>query len=208
MLSILMEFHKIFVVIFSSFLQNFLHTLRAFFKNPAHLSLSSKPFHFLRFFKNPAHLAHSSKSFRFLLFFKSTTHLTLSSKSLHFDSKSLHLPQNLYASRGAAAEIRVSASGTIRLTKGKSTNFLVWQILPWSVLSLISLALLLSICFSFLVVFLSKGTSNLALLTVQYMRKPLSYCLDCSYQQGWAKLVLIALERYSVALKRLTFNLR
>ncbi len=24
--------------------------------------------------------------------------------------------------------------------------------------------------------------------------------------QGWAKLVLIALERYSVALKRLTFN--
>jgi hypothetical protein len=28
------------------------------------------------------------------------------------------------------------------------------------------------------------------------------------YQQGWAKLVLIALERYSVALKRLTFNLR
>jgi len=29
-----------------------------------------------------------------------------------------------------------------------------------------------------------------------------------SDQQGWAKLVLIALERYSVALKRLTFNLR
>jgi hypothetical protein len=27
-------------------------------------------------------------------------------------------------------------------------------------------------------------------------------------RQGWAKLVLIALERYSVALKRLTFNLR
>ncbi len=27
-------------------------------------------------------------------------------------------------------------------------------------------------------------------------------------KQGWAKLVLIALERYSVALKRLTFNLR
>ncbi len=26
--------------------------------------------------------------------------------------------------------------------------------------------------------------------------------------QGWAKLVLIALERYSVVLKRLTFNLR
>jgi hypothetical protein len=26
--------------------------------------------------------------------------------------------------------------------------------------------------------------------------------------QGWAKLVLIALERYSVELKRLTFNLR
>ncbi len=26
--------------------------------------------------------------------------------------------------------------------------------------------------------------------------------------QGWAKLVLIALEHYSVALKRLTFNLR
>ncbi len=26
--------------------------------------------------------------------------------------------------------------------------------------------------------------------------------------QGWAKLVLIALERYSVAFKRLTFNLR
>jgi hypothetical protein len=25
--------------------------------------------------------------------------------------------------------------------------------------------------------------------------------------QGWAKLVLIVLERYSVALKRLTFNL-
>jgi hypothetical protein len=30
---------------------------------------------------------------------------------------------------------------------------------------------------------------------------------DCKIQ-GWAKLVLIALERYSVALKRLTFNLR
>jgi hypothetical protein len=28
------------------------------------------------------------------------------------------------------------------------------------------------------------------------------------WKQGWAKLVLIALERYSVALKRLTFNLR
>jgi hypothetical protein len=28
------------------------------------------------------------------------------------------------------------------------------------------------------------------------------------YYQGWAKLVLIALERYSVALKRLTFNFR
>ncbi len=27
-------------------------------------------------------------------------------------------------------------------------------------------------------------------------------------KQGWAKLVLIALKRYSVALKRLTFNLR
>jgi hypothetical protein len=27
-------------------------------------------------------------------------------------------------------------------------------------------------------------------------------------EQGWAKLVLIALERYSVALKHLTFNLR
>jgi hypothetical protein len=29
-------------------------------------------------------------------------------------------------------------------------------------------------------------------------------CMD----QGWAKLVLIALERYSVVFKRLTFNLR
>jgi hypothetical protein len=29
-----------------------------------------------------------------------------------------------------------------------------------------------------------------------------------SGQQGWAKLVLIALERYSVELKRLTFNFR
>ena len=28
------------------------------------------------------------------------------------------------------------------------------------------------------------------------------------WKQGWAKLVLIALERYSVALKCLTFNLR
>jgi hypothetical protein len=28
------------------------------------------------------------------------------------------------------------------------------------------------------------------------------------WKQGWAKLFLIALERYSVALKRLTFNLR
>jgi hypothetical protein len=27
-------------------------------------------------------------------------------------------------------------------------------------------------------------------------------------KQGWAKLVLIALERYSVELKRLTFNFR
>jgi len=32
--------------------------------------------------------------------------------------------------------------------------------------------------------------------------------LQLSWLQGWAKLVLIALERYSVALKRLTFNLR
>ncbi len=31
---------------------------------------------------------------------------------------------------------------------------------------------------------------------------------QAGYRQGWAKLVLIALERYSVALKRLTFNLR
>jgi hypothetical protein len=31
---------------------------------------------------------------------------------------------------------------------------------------------------------------------------------DTTVNQGWAKLVLIALERYSVALKRLTFNLR
>ncbi len=32
--------------------------------------------------------------------------------------------------------------------------------------------------------------------------------LSPSSYQGWAKLVLIALERYSVALKRLTFNSR
>jgi hypothetical protein len=32
--------------------------------------------------------------------------------------------------------------------------------------------------------------------------------IGCLPNQGWAKLVLIALERYSVALKRLTFNLR
>jgi hypothetical protein len=36
--------------------------------------------------------------------------------------------------------------------------------------------------------------------------------LACSpihaYVQGWAKLVLIALERYSVEFKRLTFNFR
>jgi hypothetical protein len=31
---------------------------------------------------------------------------------------------------------------------------------------------------------------------------------NSAYTQGWAKLVLIALERYSVALKGLTFNLR
>jgi hypothetical protein len=31
-------------------------------------------------------------------------------------------------------------------------------------------------------------------------------CRDMQ-MQGWAKLVLIALERYSVSLKRLTFNL-
>ncbi len=36
----------------------------------------------------------------------------------------------------------------------------------------------------------------------------LSTCYIISVGQGWAKLVLIALERYSVALKRLTFNLR
>jgi hypothetical protein len=29
-----------------------------------------------------------------------------------------------------------------------------------------------------------------------------------TFTQGWAKLVLIALERYSVELKRLTFNFR
>ncbi len=32
----------------------------------------------------------------------------------------------------------------------------------------------------------------------------LQLALDEPYGQGWAKLVLIALERYSVALKRLT----
>ncbi len=32
--------------------------------------------------------------------------------------------------------------------------------------------------------------------------------MEARPRQGWAKLVLIALERYSVALKRLTFNLR
>ncbi len=31
---------------------------------------------------------------------------------------------------------------------------------------------------------------------------------DGKYSQGWAKFVLIALERYSVELKRLTFNFR
>jgi hypothetical protein len=34
------------------------------------------------------------------------------------------------------------------------------------------------------------------------------YSILSGKEQGWAKLVLIALERYSVALKRLTFNLR
>ncbi len=29
-----------------------------------------------------------------------------------------------------------------------------------------------------------------------------------AHDQGWAKFVLIALERYSVELKRLTFNFR
>jgi hypothetical protein len=33
-------------------------------------------------------------------------------------------------------------------------------------------------------------------------------CIKMCYSQGWAKLVLIALERYSVELKRLTFNFR
>jgi hypothetical protein len=32
--------------------------------------------------------------------------------------------------------------------------------------------------------------------------------LYVTYNQGWAKFVLIALERYSVELKRLTFNFR
>jgi hypothetical protein len=36
----------------------------------------------------------------------------------------------------------------------------------------------------------------------------MSYSTVIVCKQGWAKLVLIALERYSVALKRLTFNLR
>ncbi len=31
---------------------------------------------------------------------------------------------------------------------------------------------------------------------------------SAQFSKGWAKLVLIALERYSIALKRLTFNLR
>jgi hypothetical protein len=31
---------------------------------------------------------------------------------------------------------------------------------------------------------------------------------DINSMQGWEKLVLIALERYSIALKHLTFNLR
>ena len=32
--------------------------------------------------------------------------------------------------------------------------------------------------------------------------------IPATHIQGWAKLVLIALERYSVELKRLTFNFR
>jgi hypothetical protein len=41
------------------------------------------------------------------------------------------------------------------------------------------------------------------------LRTPLQgFSCAGTYQQGWAKFVLIALERYSVELKRLTFNFR
>ncbi len=46
------------------------------------------------------------------------------------------------------------------------------------------------------------GSSELAYCTC------LPWVISGRCRQGWAKLVLIALERYSVALKRLTFNLR
>jgi hypothetical protein len=40
-----------------------------------------------------------------------------------------------------------------------------------------------------------------------YVRTLCAALFLAGWHQGWAKLVLIALERYSVALKRLTFNL-
>jgi hypothetical protein len=45
--------------------------------------------------------------------------------------------------------------------------------------------------------------------TVRVIVEAVRVSVDCrGCEQGWAKLVLIALERYSVALKRLNFNLR
>ncbi len=53
-----------------------------------------------------------------------------------------------------------------------------------------------------------KGLSQLKLYFKVDSLKGQVFLNSINGTQGWAKLVLIALERYSVALKRLTFNLR
>jgi hypothetical protein len=45
-------------------------------------------------------------------------------------------------------------------------------------------------------------------VAVEFIELPVLSLVGWEHYQGWAKLVLIALERYSVALKRLTSNLR
>jgi|688.fasta_scaffold752151_2 hypothetical protein len=139
-----MEFNKIFVVIFSSFLQNFLHALRAFFKIPAHLSLSSKSFRFLRFLQKRASCAFL-KIFPLLALLQKPYASCASSKALRispFPQNLCTLIQNLCTClktsmllaaqllKSAAAKVHAVpdiwclSSGTICLSKGKSMHLL------------------------------------------------------------------------------------
>ncbi len=53
-----------------------------------------------------------------------------------------------------------------------------------------------------------RGTKKSGAFSAAESLFPIGPLLWKALWQGWAKLVLIALERYSVELKRLTFNFR